>query len=145
MPRPKRPRFIESKPAIQGFTPDGIEHTGETILSIEEFEAIRLSDYLGLDQSQAAVQMNVSRQTFGRILKRARFILSQALVSGKRLHIIGGSYKIQEGHRARRGRSRSSKAQITDKQTSYDENRTFGQGQRRGQGKGQGYGRGNKN
>eukprot|EP00828_Plagiopyla_frontata_P024373 TRINITY_DN31130_c0_g1_i1.p1 TRINITY_DN31130_c0_g1~~TRINITY_DN31130_c0_g1_i1.p1 ORF type:complete len:115 (-),score=9.54 TRINITY_DN31130_c0_g1_i1:130-474(-) len=106
MPRPKRPRFIESHPDVQGFIPDGMDHTGDTILSMEEFEAIRLSDYLGLDQSQSVEQMNISRQTFGRILKQARFILSQALVTGKRLRVTGGCYEMQgtPGGRRRRGR-----------------------------------------
>ncbi len=158
MPRPKRPRFIESHPHVQGFTPDGIAHTGDTILSIEEFEAIRLSDYLGLDQSKAAEQMNISRQTFGRILKQARFTLSQALVTGKRLRVTGGCYEMQgRKRRGRRGRTTielkedtMTQEQKTNDQTDRSndqdqgrgQNTDRGQGRRQGQGRGQGGGRG---
>jgi len=102
MPRPKRPRCIVSRPITKGFIPDGILKTDEVILSLEEFEAIRLSDFEGMDQSQAATLMNVSRQTFGRILKSARFNLAKALVMGQRLKVKGGCYEMS-GQRAGRG------------------------------------------
>ncbi len=94
MPRPKRPRCIISRPIIKEFRPEGVEEKGEITLSLEEFEAIRLIDFQGLDQSQAAEIMNVSRQTFGRILKIGRFNLSKALVNAYRLKVTGGCYTI---------------------------------------------------
>lgn len=94
MPRPKRPRCIISHPIIKEFRPDGIEERGEVTLSLEEFEAIRHIDFEGLDQSQAAEIMNVSRQTFGRILKTGRFNLSNALVNAYRLKVEGGCYTL---------------------------------------------------
>ena len=94
MPRPKRPRCILSRPIITEFRPEGIDEKGEVILSLEEFEAIRLIDFQGLDQSQAAEIMNVSRQTFGRILKAGRFNLSKALVNAYRLKVTGGCYQM---------------------------------------------------
>jgi len=102
MPRPKRPRCIVSRPATRGFIPDGTQETGQVILSLEEFEAIRLIDFEGMDQTQAATMMNVSRQTFGRILKSARFTLSKALVTGQRLKVEGGCYEMS-GQRTGRG------------------------------------------
>ena len=125
MPRPKRPRCIISRPIIKEFRPEGVEERGEVTLSLEEFEAIRHIDYEGLDQSQAAEIMNVSRQTFGRILKAGRFNLSKALVNAYRLKVEGGCYTI------------------------YDNGQRFGRhghgrGQRRrGRGKGQSLGHGN--
>ncbi|WP_299981241.1 DUF134 domain-containing protein [Desulfobacula sp.] len=94
MPRPKRPRCIRSRPIIKEFRPVGVEERGEVALSLEEFEAIRHIDFEGLDQSQAAEIMNVSRQTFGRILKAGRFNLSKALVNAYRLKIEGGCYML---------------------------------------------------
>jgi predicted DNA-binding protein (UPF0251 family) len=145
MPRPKRPRFIESHPDIKGFTPDGIPHNGETILPFEEFEAIRLSDYLGLDQSRAAEQMNVSRQTFGRILKQARYNLSEALVTGKRLRVTGGCYEMQGKGRRRRGAHNPQnreetmiQEQATNRENGQDTETATGRGQGQGQGRGQG-------
>jgi len=96
MPRPKRPRCIISRPIIKEFKPEGVKERGEVILSLEEFEAIRHIDFEGLDQSQAAEIMNVSRQTFGRILKAARYNLSNALVNAYRLKIGGGCYRVHD-------------------------------------------------
>ncbi len=106
MPRPKRPRSILSRPVIKEFRPRGGEENEEVTLSLEEFEAIRHIDFEGLDQSQAAEIMNVSRQTFGRILKAGRFNLSNALVNACRLKIGGGCYTMHgngQGH-GRHGR-----------------------------------------
>ncbi|MCD6185105.1 MAG: DUF134 domain-containing protein [Deltaproteobacteria bacterium] len=104
MPRPKKPRFISSHPAINAFVPRDIPQTGESTLSIEGLEALRLSDFESLDQESAAKIMNVSRQTYGRILNEARSIVSGALVTGKALVIKGGTYKIHQGPRMRRRR-----------------------------------------
>ncbi len=96
MPRPKRLRCIISHPIIKEFRPEGVEAKGEVTLSLEEFEAIRHIDFEGLGQSQAAQIMNVSRQTFGRILKAGRFNLSNAIVNAYRLKIEGGCYTMQD-------------------------------------------------
>ena len=145
MPRPKRPRHVESHPDITGFTPDGTSAKGETYLSIEEFEAIRLIDYLGLDQSQAAEQMNVSRQTFGRILKQGRYNLSKALVIGKRLRVTGGCFKM----RSKRNKKRRDEYSLTDNKeeimneqrlTNKGNNKDMGNSAGRGSGQGRGQG-----
>jgi len=62
----------------------------EVILPLEGFEALRLVDLENLDQDQASERMNVSRQTFGRILIAARKALAQAIVMGLALRIEGG-------------------------------------------------------
>ncbi len=99
MPRPKRPRTIHSHPPVDRFQPNGTRQAGEVILTFEEFEAIRLSDFEGLDQAQGAVQMGISRQTFGRVLKSARFAISKALVKGFQLKVTGGCYQVRgNGH-----------------------------------------------
>ena len=67
-------------------------------------EAIRLSDFQGLDQEAAAGMMDVSRQTFGRILAEARAIVADALVMGKVLRIEGGHYEMPPRMRRRRRR-----------------------------------------
>ncbi len=61
------------------------------MLSIDEFEAIRLADLEGLYQEQAAERMNVSRQTFGRIIESARRKVAQVLAGGLALRIEGGA------------------------------------------------------
>ena len=112
MPRPKRPRHILSRPIASKFKPTGIDSKEEIILSLEEFEAIRLIDYEGMDQSQAAEVMNVSRQTVGRILKIGRYKLSKSIVEAFRLKVSGGCYKIHgngygpRSHRNHKGKGR---------------------------------------
>lgn len=102
MPRPKRLRFVAKHPAIQAYIPEGIFPTGEISLSVEELEAIRLSDVEKLDQERAAEIMDVSRQTYGRILNNARSTIGNALVFGKMLRIGGGNYTIRGQRRHRR-------------------------------------------
>jgi predicted DNA-binding protein (UPF0251 family) len=105
MPRPKKPRLVSGYPNITAFVPQGVPVTGELFLSVEELEAVRLSDFEHLDQESAANLMGVSRQTYGRILAIARSIVGEALVTGKTLRVEGGHYEMR-GKRRRRHRGR---------------------------------------
>ena len=121
MPRPKKPRFVSGYPTLTAFIPEGVPIAGEIYLSVEELEAVRLSDFEGLDQEAAANLMEVSRQTYGRILAQARRNISEALITGKALRIEGGDYEFRgRGMRRRRGGGR-------------------GRGPGRGAGRGQGH------
>ncbi len=93
MPRPQCCRRIAGKPTASIFKPAGIpaRYLDEIVLTLDEFEALRLADIDGLYQEQAAIRMNVSRPTFGRILEVAHRKVAVALVSGKALRIEGGS------------------------------------------------------
>lgn len=95
MPRQKKPRFVSGYPSISAFVPKGMVGTGEVVLSLEGLETLRLTDFEGLDQETAAGIMQVSRQTYGRILGEARNIVSEALVTGKALLIEGGTYEMR--------------------------------------------------
>jgi len=87
------------------FRPQGIpaRDLEEVALPIEGLEALRLSDLEKLDQETAAVRMNVSRQTFGRVLAEARQMVAEALVMGKMIRIQGGSYTLPGAGRWGRG------------------------------------------
>jgi predicted DNA-binding protein (UPF0251 family) len=63
-------------------------------LTVDEFEALRLADLEGLYQEEAARRMNVSRQTFGRIVDGARRKVADALTHGKALSIAGGTVEV---------------------------------------------------
>jgi len=104
MPRPRKPRFVSGYPTLTAFIPQGVPISGELVLSVEELEAIRLSDFEGLDQEAAANLVEVSRQTYGRILARARHCISEALITGKALKIEGGDYEFRGMGRRRRRR-----------------------------------------
>jgi predicted DNA-binding protein (UPF0251 family)/predicted Fe-Mo cluster-binding NifX family protein len=60
-------------------------------LGLDEIEAIRLADLEGLYQEAAARSMGVSRQTFGRIIEKARRKVAQALIERKALRVAGQS------------------------------------------------------
>jgi predicted DNA-binding protein (UPF0251 family) len=66
----------------------------EVVLTVDECEAIRLADFEGLYQEQAAERMNVSRQTFGRIIESAHKKVAEALIKGKALKIEGGEVEM---------------------------------------------------
>jgi predicted DNA-binding protein (UPF0251 family) len=104
MPRPKIPRCVSAYPVIGAFVPQGRSANGEVFLSIEELEAIRLSDFEHLDQETAANMMEVSRHTYGRILGNARTSVAEALVTAKALKIEGGTYELRGMRRRRRRR-----------------------------------------
>ena len=61
------------------------------MLHFDEYEAIRLLDYEGLMQEQAAERMNVSRPTLTRIYEQARRSMAKAFVEGKMIVIEGGN------------------------------------------------------
>ncbi len=96
MPRPRKPRFVRGGPMSNVFKPKGIPAMDleAVVLSFEGLEALRLTDLEKLDQETAAGRMNVSRQTFGRVLAEARVVVSEALVMGKMIRIYGGAYAL---------------------------------------------------
>ena len=96
MPRPEKFRRICQKPVANYYKPRGIplsalEHIN---LTLDEIEAVRLADLEGLYQEAAAQQMNVSRQTFGRIVDSAHKKIADALINGKALSIDGGKIEL---------------------------------------------------
>ena len=94
MPRPKQERRIDSPPLMLGFKPFGIKRNAlESVkLQIDEYEAIRLLDYEGLNQEECASFMKVARTTVQRMYNEARRKISDALINGKTLKIKGGNY-----------------------------------------------------
>lgn len=107
MPRPRRLRRVWFRPEVTYFKPAGVRmmELGEVILSMDEFEAIRLKDYEGLEQTEAAKKMNISQPTFQRLYESARKKIAEALVTGKAIRIEGGPYRFM-GPRFTRGAGR---------------------------------------
>ncbi len=101
MPRPCRCRRISCCPNANYFKPKGISMSllEEVKLTLDELEAVRLADFEGLYQEEAAQKMAVSRQTFGNIIHSAHRKISDALLNGKALKIEGGVIKILNKNR----------------------------------------------
>lgn len=98
MTRPKYCRKVGSEPGSNYFKPEGIPASDlqVVIITLDEFEALRLADFEGLYHENSAAMMNISRQTFGRIIDSARKKIAEALVHGKALKIEGGVVSLEE-------------------------------------------------
>ena len=99
MARPKMCKRIFRVPKIICFKPDvevDYQKTESIEITMEEFEAIRLKDYLNIKQQNAAEIMEISQPTLHRTLISARKKIAKALVEGKILNIKGGDYMTAE-------------------------------------------------
>jgi len=93
MPRPQLNRTVHTPPLFSEFKPMGVNPKllRQTILSLDEFEAFRLSDSIGLSHAEAAEEMEISRPTFTRLIEQARKKISELIVEGKILTFEGGN------------------------------------------------------
>lgn len=95
MPRPSKCRRICTLPRTSRFgPPEPSDDTPKIFMTLDEFETIRLIDYLGYDQEDCAAQMGVARTTIQAVYNRARRKLAETLVTGSVLQIEGGNYML---------------------------------------------------
>ena len=93
--RPKKTRWVKCNPSERLFKPQAKGNSpGAVILTLDEFEAVRLLDYEDLSQIDVAKQMHVHRSTVSRIISSARKKIAQALVEIKSLKIEGGCCRV---------------------------------------------------
>lgn len=97
MARPRRQRRICMEPAYDSFVPDGISGGADVILTLDEYEAVRLIDLEGCTHEQCAEQMDISRTTVTEIYEAARHKIADSIVNGKPLRIFGGHYRLCDG------------------------------------------------
>jgi len=91
--RPKKYRIVKQNPRISQFSPRGKPgRPDEANLEMDEFEAMRLTDFMGFSQKEAAKSMRISQPTFSRILKKAHKTIADGIVNGKIIKIQGGQY-----------------------------------------------------
>ncbi len=95
MVRPQKSRLVMIDPLINYFKPRGVPMVDlkQVQLTVDELEALRLADLLGMSHEEAGKQMEVSRATFGRIIEKARKTVADALIHGKAINVEGGNYK----------------------------------------------------
>ncbi len=96
MVRPRLCRRISLEPDVTYFKPRGVPMSAleEVVLTLDEFEAVRLKDLEGLDQEECAKKMNISQPTFHRLVTMARRKIADSIVNGKALKIEGGNFKV---------------------------------------------------
>ncbi len=98
MPRPTKSRRVCSIPQTLEFQPvqEGADRA-PVILTIDEYEVIRLIDKEGLSQEQCSARMQIARTTAQKIYESARKKLADALVDGLPLRIEGGVFRLCDG------------------------------------------------
>ena len=100
--RPKKTRWVKCEPGERCFRPQckPLRELEGVNMTLDEFEAIRLSHLESLDQEKVAKMMKVHRSTVSRILDSANKKIADALVNIKAIKIEGGCCKIiQKGKR----------------------------------------------
>jgi len=97
MARPHIKRTVCYMPDTLSFSPIGQNISTETgvIMTVDEYETIRLIDYEGYTQQECAEYMNVARTTIQLIYNDARKKLADMLINGKSLNIDGGSFVLR--------------------------------------------------
>ena len=97
MSRPKKQRSVQRPPLYSNFKPTGVRGASlqTTELALDEFEAVRLADYEGLDHAESAEQMGISRSTFSRLVDKARHKIAHFIIDGRHLQIEGGNIHFQ--------------------------------------------------
>ena len=98
--RHKKVRYIQKMPKTAQFSPRGNPgRPDEAELNMDHFEAIKLADHQGYNQTEGARAIGVSRPTFGRILREGRKIVADALTNGKTIRIRTGDVQVGVRHK----------------------------------------------
>jgi len=98
VPRPQKHRRVASPPVFTDYKPTRVPtRLLDTVdLTLDEYESIRLSEYLRKSHAEAAGEMGVSRPTFTRLHDRAWQKVGKFLVEGLHLSIAGGMIHFQQ-------------------------------------------------
>ena len=98
MPRPVKCRKVCPFPNVLEFLPaDDHKKNTPIVLTVDEYETIRLLDKEGYSQEQCAAFMQIARTTVQRIYESARKKIADAIIDGRALRIEGGDFKICDG------------------------------------------------
>lgn len=98
MPRRVKCRKVCHYPQTLEFLPQNNNAEQEPIiLTVDEYETIRLIDRRGMSQEQCAAFMQIARTTVQRIYETARKKLADFVVEGRPLRIEGGDFRLCNG------------------------------------------------
>lgn len=99
MPRPRKWRRVCGLPGNNRFGPLGspVDVENVVIMTVDEYETIRLIDLERFTQEECADQMEIARTTVQGIYSEARKKLADSLVNGRVLWIEGGDFVVCDG------------------------------------------------
>jgi len=83
MPRPRKRRCCRRYQADRIYKPQGVplRNLETAVLTLDQFEAMRLCDAENLDQEQAGEKMGISRGTIQRLLYSGRKQILEAMLN----------------------------------------------------------------
>lgn len=93
MARPRKHKRICSVPNKKMFNLNEVKKS-LVKMTVEEYESVRLIDFVGLTQQECAKQMQVSRSTITAIYDSARYKIADSIVSGKAVEVDGGDFEL---------------------------------------------------
>lgn len=128
MPRVPKRRKILNFPDYYSFVPEEAEagNRGEVMLSLDEYEALRLLDYENLNQEECAFRMGVGRTTVTAIYENARKKIACAIVEGRRLCIAGGNIEIDRERKPLPGDVKEKGSRTMRVAVTYENGNVFG-------------------
>lgn len=99
MARPSKVRRVCHDPGHFNLLNDRLQCASDVslVMTVDEYEAIRLIDYEGISQEECAIKMNIARTTAQAIYNSAREKLAKCLIDGNRLHVAGGNINVCDG------------------------------------------------
>ena len=97
MPRPRKCRKVCRLPLHGEFRPVNGNRKNIIVLTVDEYETVRLIDKEGFSQEQCGVYMHIARTTVQQIYTSARKKIAHALVDGCVIKIYGGDYELCDG------------------------------------------------
>ncbi len=94
MARPKKWRKVCNLPLSSVYGPLNGDIEDTVVMTVDEYETIRLIDLERLKQEECAIRMNIARTTVQGIYNSARIKLADSLINCKKLKIEGGEYRL---------------------------------------------------
>lgn len=121
MPGTNKKRRVSKMPESRNFRSEK-GSSAHIIMSIDEFESIRLIDYMGLTQAECGEKMQVSRATVQAIYSEARKKIARFIVEGINLTIEGGDYELAVSELVKNNKKENDKMKIA---VTYDNGQVF--------------------
>ena len=86
-------------PKVTTFGPlaEPIRRRETVVMTVDEYETIRLMDLEGMNQEETAEKMDIARTSAQRVYHEAKRKLADVLVNGKVLVIEGGAFRLCAG------------------------------------------------
>jgi len=95
MARPRKHRRLCSVPDNKNFNESNTE-SDKIQMTVDEYETVRLIDYVGLTQQECAKQMQVARSTVTATYDSARYKISDSIINKKPVVVDGGDFILCE-------------------------------------------------